>query len=80
MKRILIAAVVAIGLSGCVAYTPYTPYYVQPAPVYVQPRPVYVAPPVYYRPAPPVYYRPQCSWRQQWNPQYRTYQNVRVCR
>jgi hypothetical protein len=78
MKKILIAAVAAIGLSGCVGYTPY---YVPSAPVYVQPRPVYVAPPVYYRPAPPVYYRqPTCYWTQRWNPQYRTYQNVRVCR
>ena len=76
MKRIVIAAAAVMALSGCVVTDPY---YVQPQPVYVQPRPVYVAPPVYYRPA-PVYYRPQCSWRQQWNPQYRTYQNVRVCR
>ena len=76
MKRIVVAAAAVMALSGCVAYTPY---YVPPQPVYVQPRPIYVAPPVYYRPA-PVYYRPQCSWRQQWNPQYRTYQNVRVCR
>jgi hypothetical protein len=85
IKRILTAAVVVAGLSGCVAYTPY---YVPAQPVYVQPRPVYVVPPVYYRPpppvyyrpAPPVYYRPQCFWTQRWNPQYRTYQNVRVCR
>jgi hypothetical protein len=77
MKRIVIATAAILGLSGCVAYTPY---YVPPQPVYVQPRPVYVAPPVYYRPAPPVYYRPQCYWTQRWNPQYRTYQNVRVCR
>jgi hypothetical protein len=76
MKRIITAVAVTLALSGCVAYTPY---YVPAQPVYVQPRPVYVAPPVYYRPA-PIYYRPQCSWRQQWNPQYRTYQNVRVCR
>jgi hypothetical protein len=69
MKRIATAAVVILGLSGCVAYTPY---YVPAQPVYVQPRPVYVAP--------PVYYRPQCYWTQRWNPQYRTYQNVRVCR
>ena len=77
MKRIVTAAAVMLGLSGCVAYTPY---YVPAQPVYVQPRPVYVAPPVYYRPPPPVYYRPQCSWTQRWNPQYRTYQNVRICR
>jgi hypothetical protein len=76
IKRIITAAVVVAGLSGCVAYTPY---YVPQQPVYVQPRPVYIAPPVYYRPA-PVYYRPQCYWTQRWNPQYRTYQNVRVCR
>jgi hypothetical protein len=76
MKRIVIAAAAVMTLSGCVAYTPY---YVPAQPVYVQPRPVYVAPPVYYRPA-PVYYRPQCYWTQRWNPQYRTYQNVRVCR
>jgi hypothetical protein len=77
MKRILIAAAVMLGLSGCVAYTPY---YVPAQPVYVQTRPVYVAPPVYYRPSSPAYYRPQCLWTQRWNPQYRTYQNVRVCR
>jgi hypothetical protein len=77
MKRIVIILAAAAALSGCVAYTPY---YVPVQPVYVQPRPVYVAPPVYYRPPPPVYYRPQCSWTQRWNPQYRTYQNIRVCR
>jgi hypothetical protein len=75
MKRILTAAVATISLSGCVAYAPYTPYYVQPAPVYVQPRPVYVAPPVYYRPPPP-----RCYWVQRWDPQYRTTRNMRVCR
>lgn len=72
MKRILIAAVAAIGLSGCVAYTPY---YVPSAPVYVQPRPIYVAPPVYYRP-PPL----RCYWVQRWDSYYRTYRNVRICR
>jgi hypothetical protein len=84
MKRIVIAAAAVMALSGCVITDPYyiqpQPVYVQPRPVYVQPRPIYVAPPVYYRPAPPVYYRPQCRWTQRWNPQYRTYQNVRVCR
>jgi hypothetical protein len=78
IKRILTAVAVLIGLSGCVAYTPY---YVPPVPVYVQPRPVYVAPPVYYRPAPRIYYRqPACYWTPRWDSYYRTYRNVRICR
>ena len=42
------------------------PYYVQTSPVYVQPRPVYV--------------QPQCHWAQQWDPRYRVYRSVKVCR
>jgi hypothetical protein len=42
------------------------PYYVQTSPVYVQPRPVYV--------------QPQCRWAQQWDPRYRVYRSVKVCR
>lgn len=56
MKKVLVAALLAVGLAGCTVHTTPVVYsqptYVAPRPVYVAPAPVYVPQPRYYRPAP----------------------------
>jgi len=70
MKKIILICTILASLTGCVVTDPY---YVQTSPVYVQPRPVYVQPRS-------VYVQPQCHWAQQWDPRYRVYRSVKVCR